>query len=205
MRRFFAGLGLAGRTLAAALFVLTLAASAEAQRLPDLGRMGGQLVKFKVGELTLESVDFRDQTARLSLGLDVSNGLVPVTLRDFDYSLRLNGQETLSGIHDGDLRVGGRRAERVNLPVTVHLRAIPGAVWSAFRNRGRVQYELGTGFTVPLFVTERRFDQSFSGEVPLRSLVDAATILRASNAASGRDTRGTARDRIGDIIGGWPF
>ena len=47
--------------------------------------------------------------------------------------------------------------------------------------------------------------QSFSGEVPLRSLVDAATILRASNAASGRDTRGTARDRIGDIIGGWPF
>ena len=205
MSRFFAGFGVAGRTLAAALFVLTLAASAEAQRLPGVERLGGQLVKFKVGELTLESVDFRDQTARLSLGLDVSNGLLPVTLRDFDYSLRLNGQETLSGLHDGDLRVGGRRAERVNLPVTVHLRAIPGAVWSAFRNRGRVQYELGTGFTVPLFVTERRFDQSFSGEVPLRSLVDAATILRASNAASGRDPRGTARDRIGDIIGGWPF
>ena len=204
MRRFFACLGPAGQTLAAALFVLTLAASAEAQRLPGVERLGGQLVKFKVGELTLESVDFRDQTARLSLGLDVSNGLVPVTLRDFDYSLRLNGQETLSGIHDGDLRVGGRRAERVNLPVTVHLRAIPGAVWSAFRNRGRVQYELGTGFTVPLFVTERRFDQSFSGEVPLRSLVDAATILRASNAASGRDPRG-GRNPIGDIIRGWPF
>jgi hypothetical protein len=203
MRRFFAGFGLTGKTLAAAFFVIALAASAEAQRLP-VERLGGQLVKFKVGELTLESVDFRAQTARLSLGLDVSNGLLPVTLRDFDYSLRLNGQETLSGVHDGDLRVGGRRAERVNLPVVVHLRAIPGAVWSAFRNRGRVRYELGTGFTLPLFVTERRFDQSFSGEVPLRSLVDAATILRASNASTGRDARGT-RGRIGDIIGGWPF
>lgn len=204
MKRFFAGFGLAGKTLAAAFFVLTLAAGAEAQRLPGAERLGGQLVKFKVGELTLEAVDFRDQTARLSLGLDVSNGLLPVTLKDFDYSLRLNGQETLSGVHGGDLRVGGRRAERINLPVTVHLRAIPGAIWSAFRNNGRVQYDLGTGFTVPLFVTERRFDQSFSGEVPLRSLVDAATIMRASNAAGGRDTRG-AGARIGDIIGGWPF
>jgi hypothetical protein len=205
MRRFFAGGGLAGKALLAAFFVLALTASAEAQRLPGVERLGGQLVKFKVGELTLESVDFRDQTARLSLGLDVSNGLLPVTLKDFDYSLRLNGEETLSGVHDGDLRVGGRRAERVNLPVVVHLRAIPSAIWSAFRNRGRVQYELGTGFTVPLFVTERRFDQSFSGEVPLRSLVDAATILRASNAGGGRDPRHNTRDRIGDIIGGWPF
>jgi Late embryogenesis abundant protein len=204
MERFLSKVGLAGKVLAAALFVFGAASSARAQRIP-VERLGGQLVKFKVGELTLESVDFRDQTARLSLGLDVSNGLLPVTLRDFGYSLRLNGQETIEGVHGGELRVGGRRSERVNLPVTVHLRSIPGAVWSAFRNRGRVQYDLDTGFTLPLFITERRFDQSFSGEVPLRSLVDAATILRASNmSGGGRDTRG-ARGTLGDIIGGWPF
>ena len=204
MRRFSASFNQAGKFLAAAFFVMTLAAGAQAQRIP-VESLGGRLVKFKVGELTLESVDFRDQTARLNLGLDVSNGLLPVSLKDFDYRLRLNGEETISGVHDGELRVGGRRASRVNLPVTVHLRSIPSAVWSAFRNRGRVQYELDTAFTLPLFVTERRFDQNFSGEVPLRTLVDAATILRASNASGGgRDTRGT-RDRIGDIIGGWPF
>ena len=203
MKKFFVNVGLAGKVMAAALCVFAVASSAQAQRIP-VERLGGQLVKFKVGELTLESVDFRDQTARLNLGLDVSNGLLPVTLRDFGYNLRLNGQETIEGVHGADLRVGGRRAERVNLPVTVHLRSIPGAVWSAFRNRGRVQYDLDTGFTLPLFVTERRFDQSFSGEVPLRSLVDAATILRASNMSGGRDTRGT-RNPIGDIIGGWPF
>jgi hypothetical protein len=207
MRRFFVKCGVAGRALAAAFFVLALAAGAQAQRIP-VERLGGQLVKFKVGELTLESVDFRDQTARLSLGLDVSNGLLPVSLKDFEYNLRLNGEETISGTHGGELRVGGRRASRVNLPVVVHLRSIPGAVWSAFRNRGRVQYDLDTGFTLPLFVTERRFDQSFSGEVPLRTLVDAATILRASNmAGGGRDPRNT-RDMpgtLGDILGGWPF
>lgn len=204
MRRFLS-FNPAGKFLAAAFFVAALAASAQAQRIPVEG-LGGRLVKFKVGELTLESVDFRDQTARLNLGLDVSNGLLPVSLKDFDYSLRLNGEQAISGVHDGELRVGGRRASRVNLPVTVHLRSIPSAVWSAFRNRGRVQYELDTAFTLPLFVTERRFDQSFAGEVPLRTLVDAATILRASNMGDGggRNTRGT-RDRIGDIIGGWPF
>ena len=190
---------LAATVFAVALFVTAFGASASAQgRLPE--RMGGRLVKMKVGEITLESIDFRDQTARLNLGLDISNGLLPVSLKDFDYALRLNGEETIAGTHAGTLRVGGRNASRVNLPVTVHLRSIPGAVWSAFRNNGRVAYELDAGFTLPLFVTEQRFDQTFAGEVPLRTLVDAASILRASNAGGA----GPRNDRRGGILG-WPF
>ena len=190
----------AGRTLAAVLFVMALAAGAQAQGRSDVGRLGGKLVNIKVGELTLESIDFREQTARLSLGLDVSNGLVPVTLKDFDYSLRLAGQDAIEGTYYGDLKIGGRKGSRVNLPLTVHLRSIPNVVWQAFRNQGRVGYELESAFTVPLFVTEKRFDQSFAGEVPLRSLVDAATIVRASRGG------GSTRDDAGRILGNiWPF
>ena len=193
-RRFAAAL------FAVSLFVTAFGASASAQgRLPE--RMGGRLVKIKVGEITLESIDFRDQTARLNLGLDISNGLLPVSLKDFDYALRLNGEETIEGTHAGTLKVGGRNSSRVNLPLTVHLRSIPGTIWSAFRNRGRVQYELDAGFTLPLFITEQRFDQSFAGEVPLRTLVDAASILRASNMG-GSGSRNN--DRRGGILG-WPF
>lgn len=191
--------GLAAKVFAVALFVTAFGASASAQgRIPE--RVGGRLVKMKVGEITLESIDFRDQTARLSLGLDISNGLLPVSLKDFDYALRLNGRETIEGSHAGTLRIGGRNSSRVNLPVTVHLRAIPSTIWSAFRNGGRVPYELDAGFTLPLFVTEQRFDQTFAGEVPLRTLVDAASILRASNMGGG----GTRNDRRGGILG-WPF
>ncbi|HXG93752.1 MAG TPA: hypothetical protein VNN73_15515, partial [Blastocatellia bacterium] len=68
---------------------------------------------------------------------------------------------------------------RVNLPLVVNLRSIPGVVWSAFTNHGRLKFDLDTAFTLPLFVFEKRFDKSFSGEVPLRSVVDAASILRA--------------------------
>ena len=187
----------AGRALALVLFVLALGASAQAQGRSTIERWGRKVVDVKVGELTLESIDFRDQTARFSLGLEVSNSLVPVTLKDFDYRLRLAGQDALEGRHDGSLKM--RKGSRVNLPVVVHLRSVPGVVWSAFRNQGRVAYELDSGFTIPLFVTERRFDQSFAGEVPLRSLVDAATILRASRASG-------ARDAGGRILGGiWPF
>ncbi|HWW75822.1 MAG TPA: LEA type 2 family protein [Pyrinomonadaceae bacterium] len=187
----------AGRVAALALFVLALcAASAQAQGRSTIGRLGSKLVDVKVGELTLESIDFRDQTARLNLGLDVSNGLVPVTLKDFDYRLRLAGQDAIEGTYGGDLRIGGRRSSRVNLPVVVHLRSIPGVVWQAFRNQGRVGYELESGFTVPLFVTEKRFDQNFAGEVPLRSLVDAATIVRASRGG------GDGGRILGNI---WPF
>jgi hypothetical protein len=72
----------------------------------------------------------------------------------------------------------------------MNLRSIPGVLWSAFSNRGRVKYQLDAGFTLPLFVMEKRFDQSFSGEVPLRSLVDAASLLRAR--------------RLSDVrLGGW--
>jgi len=190
----------AGRALALFFFVLTLGVAAQAQGRSPVERWGGKLVDIKVGELTLESIDFRNQTARLSLGLEVSNSLVPVTLKDFDYRLRLAGQDAIEGTHEGSLKIGGRRGSRVNLPLVVHLRSIPGVVWSAFRNQGRIDYELESGFTVPLFITERRFDQSFAGEVPLRTLVDAASILRASRGAGSRDDGG------GRILGNiWPF
>jgi hypothetical protein len=199
LKRSFVNFVPAVRAVAVALFVLALAAGAQAQGRSNAGRWGGKLVDIKVGELTLESIDFREQTARLSLGLEVSNSLVPVTLKDFDYSLRLAGQEAIEGTYGGDLKIGGRKGSRVNLPLTVHLRSIPNVVWTAFRNQGRIQYELDSGFTVPLFITEKRFDQSFAGEVPLRSLVDAASIIRASRG-------GSARDDGGRILGNiWPF
>ncbi len=176
--------------LAIAVFTIGSAREASAQfRLPDLGRIGDAVnVQLKVGEITLESIDFRDQTARLNVGLDVANGLIPVSLKDFDYRLRLADQDLIEGRHNGTLKVGGRKASRVNLPLTVHLRSIPNVVWSAFTNRGRLRYDLDSAFTLPLFVTEKRFDQSFSGEVPLRSLVDAASILRAQRGGGGGST-----------------
>ncbi len=198
MKKVFLNFVPAGRALAVALFVLTLGVAAQAQGRSPIERWGGKLFDVKVGEVTLESIDFRDQTARLSLGLE-TNGIVPVTLKDFDYRLRLAGEDAIQGTYGGDLRIGGRKGSRVELPVVVHLRSIPNVVWSAFRSQGRVAYELDSGFTVPLFVTERRFDQSFAGEVPLRSLVDAAIILRASRGAGVRDNGGRI---LGNI---WPF
>ena len=190
LNNVLAKIGKIGSLLAVALMVLGLASEASAQwRLPELGRIGESVnVQIKVGEITLQSIDFRQQTADLNIGLDVANGLIPVSLKDFDYRLRLADRDVIEGTHHGTLKVGGRRASRVNLPVTVHLRSIPSVVWSAFTNRGRLRYDLDSAFTLPLFITERRFDQSFSGEVPLRTVVDAASILRARRLGEGRST-----------------
>ena len=180
------------KTFLGLVFTCVLVASAGASqasaqsRLPDLAKIGdlGRIgdavnVQLKLGEITLESIDFRNQTATLNLGLDVANGILPVNLKDFDYRLRLAERDLIEGSHVGTLKIGGRRSSRVNLPVKVNLRSVPGVIWSAFTNRGRVRYDLDSAFTLPLFVTEKRFDQSFSGEVPLKSVVDAASILRA--------------------------
>lgn len=189
-------LGILGGLLALMLVGFGQVPEATAQmRLPNIGNIGrigdAVNVQIKVGEITLESINFRDQTARLNVGLDVANGLIPVSLKDFDYRLRLADSDLIEGRHNGTLKVGGRKSSRVNLPMTVHLRSIPNVVWSAFTNRGQLRYDLDSAFTLPLFVTEKRFDQSFSGEVPLRSLVDAASILRArrlggSGSSTGR-------------------
>ena len=198
LKNVFAKIAKMGTLLAMALMVFASAPAASAQwRLPELGRIGDSVnVQIKVGEITLESIDFRDQTADLNIGLDVANGLIPVSLKDFDYRLRLADRDVIEGTHDGTLKVGGRRASRVNLPVTVHLRSIPSVVWSAFTNQGRLRYELDSAFTLPLFVTERRFDQSFSGEVPLRTVVDAASILRARRLGEGRSSGGRIWDAL---------
>ena len=188
MNRFYRRFSIPAVVLGIVVVATGATVQTQAQmRLPDLGRIGDAVnVQVKVGEITLESIDFRNQTANLTVGFDVANGLIPVNLKDFDYRLRLADSDVIDGSHSGTLKIGGRRASRVNLPVTVHLRSIPNIVWSAFTNRGRLRYDLDSAFTLPLFVTEKRFDQSFSGEVPLRSLVDAAQILRARRVGDGR-------------------
>ena len=188
MNRFYRRFSIPAAVLGIVVVATGATVQTQAQmRLPDLGRIGDAVnVQVKVGEIALESIDFRNQTANLTVGFDVANGLLPVNLKDFDYRLRLADRDVIDGSHTGTLKIGGRRASRVNLPVTVHLRSIPNIVWSAFTNRGRLRYDLDSAFTLPLFVTEKRFDQSFSGEVPLRSLVDAAQILRARRVGEGR-------------------
>ncbi len=185
----------------ALLFVAMFAVGATAQTRRSTDRIGGDLVSMKLNEITLEAIDFRDQTARLNLGLDISTP-IPVNLKDFDYRLSLFDEDVIEGSYGGALKLGGRRSAQFNLPVIVNLRSIPNVVWSAFSNRGQVRYEFDTAFTLPLYVFERRFDKSFSGEVPLRSLVDAASIMRAQRGTSGG--RGTTNSpRWGDIIPRW--
>jgi len=159
------------------LFVLAPAALAQNPDPPD--RYSEKLFKIDVREIILDSIDFNDQTARMSIGLNMSNLPVPLRLKDFDYRLRLFGLDTIEGNYDGEMKLGGKNASRINLPLVVNLRSIPGVIWSAFSNRGRLKFDLDTAFTVPLIVFDKRFKQSFSGEVPLKTLIDAATLLRA--------------------------
>ena len=165
--------------LAVLLCLLALASGVSAQSRRQADRLGDKLVDINVGEITLEAIDFRDQTARMNVALDISNSLMPIKLKDFEYRLSLFNQQTIEGSYNGTMKIGGRKPSRINLPVVLNLRSIPGVVWSAFSNRGQVRYQLDAGFTVPLFIMNKRFDQSFAGEVPLKSLVDAASILRA--------------------------
>ena len=207
MKRALTNLDLYRRLLVLPVLGLLLfagVASAQGRGGSAAGRIGSDMVNLRVSEITLESVDFRDQTARLSLGIDATTPL-PVSLKDFDYRLRLNDQETIEGTHAGTLKIGGRRGSRVDLPVVVNLRSIPSVIWNAFSNRGQVRYQLDTAFTLPLLIFEKRFDKSFDGEVPLRSLVDAATILRARNVGAGRGNVGNGGNGgsgWGDILGG---
>ena len=130
----FAGASRATRgVLALALGVFACAASAAAQsRLPG-DEYSDKLVSVNVREVILERIDFRDQTARMNIALDITNALLPISLKDFDYRLRLYGLDTIEGNHDGLMKLGGRNGSRINLPMTVNLRSIPGVVWNAFR------------------------------------------------------------------------
>jgi LEA14-like dessication related protein len=167
------------RFAALALCILVFTSSASAQSRRSSSKYGGKLVDISLSEVILESIDFRDQTARLMVELDVSNPYIPISIKDFDYRLQFFGMEVIEGSHDGEMKLGGKDVSRISLPVVVNLRSIPSVIWSAFSNRGRLKFDLDTAFTIPLVFFEKRFDKSFSGEVPLKTIVDAASILRA--------------------------
>ena len=166
--------------VAIAVALVVFATTTPAQNRKSTDRYSDKLISIDVAEIVLEAINFRDQTARMNVALDITNALIPISLKDFEYRLRLYGLEAIEGSHDGLMKIGSKRGSRINLPLTVNLRSIPQIVWSAFKNRGRISFDLDTAFTLPLYVFEKRFDKSFSGEVPLKTLVDAATLLRAS-------------------------
>lgn len=172
--------GIGHSVAALALGLMVFATSVPAQSRKSSDRYSDKLVSINLSEIVLESINFQDQTASMNVGLDITNALIPISLKDFEYRLRLYGLETIEGSYDGLMKIGSKRGSRINLPLTVNLRSIPQVLWSAFKNRGRVSFDLDTAFTLPLLVFEKRFDKSFSGEVPLKTLVDAATLLRAS-------------------------
>ena len=166
--------------VAIALGLIIFATTTPAQNRRSSDGYSDKLLKIDVAEIVLEAIDFRDQTARMNVGLEITNALIPISLKDFEYRLRLYGLEAIEGSYDGLMKIGSKRGSRIDLPLTVNLRSIPQVIWSAFKNRGRISFDLDTAFTLPLYVFEKRFDKSFSGEVPLKTLVDAATLLRAS-------------------------
>lgn len=120
------------RAFALMLCVLALGASASAQTRRPTGaaaaRLGEKLVDIKLSEMTLEAINFRDQTARINIGLDISNGFLPVSLKDFDYRISLYDEQAIEGHYDGTMKIGGRRPSRINLPIVINLRSIPGVV-----------------------------------------------------------------------------
>ncbi len=170
---------LSRKAMVLALSLAFLVSNASAQTSRRSGGYTDKLIDIKLSEITLESIDFRSQRARMNLILEISNSILPISIKDFDYRLSLYGLDTISGTHDGEMKLGGRRGSRIDLPLEVNLRSIPGVIWSAFTNGGKLKFDLDTAFTLPLIIFERRFDKSLSGEVPLKSLVDAAQILRA--------------------------
>jgi hypothetical protein len=165
--------------MALALFAIFLASSASAQTSRRSDRYSDRLIDIKLSEITLNSIDFRSQKAKLNLILEITNSILPISIKDLDYRLRLYGLDTIAGSQDGEIKLGGRRGARIDLPLEVNLKSIPGVIWSAFSNGGKLKFDLDTAFTLPLIIFEHRFDKSLSGEVPLRSLVDAAQIIRA--------------------------
>ncbi|HEY0083024.1 MAG TPA: hypothetical protein VGB61_09560, partial [Pyrinomonadaceae bacterium] len=105
------------------VLVAVCATGAAAQNRRSTDRLGNELVSMKLNEITLEAIDFRDQTARLNLGLDISTP-IPVSLKDFDYRLSLFDQNVIEGSYGGSMKLGGRRGAQFNLPVVVNLRSI---------------------------------------------------------------------------------
>jgi hypothetical protein len=171
--------GLYRKAMAVALFATFLVSSASAQTSRRSDPYSDKLINIKLSEITLNSIDFRAQKAKLNLSIEIANSILPLSIKDFDYRLSLYGLDTISGSQDGEIKLGGRRGSRIELPLEVNLKSIPGVIWSAFSNGGKLKFDLDTAFTLPLIIFERRFDKSLSGEVPLRSLVDAAQIIRA--------------------------
>ena len=87
--------------VAIAVALVVFATTMPAQNRKSTDRYSDKLISINVAEIVLEAINFRDQTARMNIALDITNALIPISLKDFEYRLRLYGLRRSKAVTTG--------------------------------------------------------------------------------------------------------
>lgn len=127
-------------------------------------------VEFKA--ISIRHVDFSKQTADADLTVEIQNPGPALTVKDAEYRIRLNDQHIAEGKYGKEIRLPARSATTLKIPLTVNLRALPGATWNFLWDGLTLRYDADTEFVVSvLSFNSGKIKTTFTGKHPLSSLL----------------------------------
>ena len=126
--------------------------------------------------ISVNSVDLYEQSADLTVYLEVQNPGPEFTLKDISYKLKLNGQEAARGKQQKDIKIPAASTTSVDMPLIVDLAALPSVTWAGVTGGFKLRYDLDAEFTVPVFVLfNHKVKTAFGGDL---TLGDALTSVK---------------------------
>lgn len=146
------------RTAVALLTILACASITQAAQ--------DQKPTVKLKNITVKRIALADQTAEMTVSIEIENPGSAFKVKDASYRLKLNGQTTADGEHKEVIQVPANATVTVDLPITVNLSALPAVTWSTIADGLNLSYEIETEFTVPLFAMfKHKVKTAFKGDL----------------------------------------
>lgn len=148
------------RTTVALLIFLTCAAATQAAQ--------DKKPTVKLKGIAVKHITLADQTAETTVSIEIQNPGPGFKIKDASYQLNLNGRPAAEGKHTEEIHVPAESTVTVDLPVTLHLSALPAVTWSTVTDGLKLNYELETEFTIPLLAMfDHKIKTAFKGDLAL--------------------------------------
>jgi LEA14-like dessication related protein len=128
----------------------------------------GKTPSVKLKGIALKSLDVPSLVAETTISVEIENPGPAFTVKDATYRLKLNDQEVGEGKRDEEIKVPAASSVVVDLPLSVHLGAVPGVSWRTLAGGLSLRYDVEADLNVPLLaLLKERLHTSLSGDLPI--------------------------------------
>lgn len=134
--------------------------------------------EMKVQSVRIDEVHLT--TADMTVTVEIYNPHSALTISNLSFWVKLNDVQSGEGRYPDEIKLPGKSAITLILPLTVDLTALPGVGVEGVLGGIRLDYQVDSEFDVSFMIFKKRVKKTMTGTVPVQAVLPRITLPRIS-------------------------